>query len=137
MKRLAVIVSALLGLMAVACGGGDSSSGVDSSKRLVELTPAELMTLCEWSTAEQGGPGSMHECGDGATATIDTVAECVSGVGGLSDTCAYTVAQAESCVGTEPCEALGNADCLAILECVPQSRLDEVHLPASRLNFFQ
>jgi len=104
-----------------ACGGGSGTSGVDSSKHVNSLSDGEAQTFCEWAVDEQGGAGTVTDCGDGLTITVDTVAECVAKQGNYTSDCAATVADAEACttaIGNDPCSFGGNA-CAALFACIP------------------
>lgn len=98
------ITSALFCVLAVACGGGSSGSGIASNRSLVSLSDSEITSLCTY--AAQVETQRTVTC-DGATITIGTsAAACVNRVQTQQDAhpnCTATVADAESCF-----EALGN-----------------------------
>jgi hypothetical protein len=102
MKRLGIAL-----LFVAACGGGgDGDSGVDGDKNLTELSDSEQQALCEHVLELQGGAGATIECGD-FDVEIDTVAECVTGLGEIQASCAATVDDAEACAagqGEDPCD---------------------------------
>lgn len=107
-----------------ACGGDDSggSSGVDSTKQVKDLTPAERTSECQWAIALEGGPGKQTMCPDNVTVTVYTQAQCEASLATLamSATCTLTVAQAEACTeasATDPCTAFSSQACAAVLAC--------------------
>jgi len=102
-----------------ACGGGDDadSSGLDPSAPVGTLSQEDATTMCEWSTTTQGGPGTVHECGDGVTVEIESVGECVTSLADFSD-CGLTVGQMEACtleLADNPCGF--GAACAPLFEC--------------------
>jgi hypothetical protein len=109
----------LAGLLIGACGG-DSGSGVDSSKQIKDLSASEQMSVCEAGVAAQGGAGKMTNCGNGVTVTVKSVADCVSQMGVYAmKGCTATVGQLEACndaIGMDPC-SLGGSACQPILAC--------------------
>ncbi|HSD86613.1 MAG TPA: hypothetical protein VLB44_03835 [Kofleriaceae bacterium] len=112
-------------LMLGACGGDDSSSssGVDSTKQVKDLTPAERATECQWGIALEGGAGHTTTCPDNVTVTVDTQAQCEAGLATIagSTTCTLTVAQMEACTeasATDPCTALSSQACAPVLACL-------------------
>jgi hypothetical protein len=99
-----------------ACGGG-GGSGLDSDKRLSELTEAELLDLCEYIIDE--GPSEPVECDDGVTYTPQTAAECAEDA--FPESCTATVANAEACaeaIGEDVCTAFEDSRCAWIFECI-------------------
>ncbi len=73
---------------------------MSGSKKLVDLTPDEVTSLCEYVTS-LSDPRTV-DCGNGTTITVEgqTVEECVSSFT-MDQTnapnCMVTVAQAEAC----------------------------------------
>ena len=110
----------LVGALLFGACGGDSGSGVDSSKQIKDLTPSEQMSVCEAGIAAQGGAGKMTSCGNGVTVTVQTVAQCVSQMGTYAmKGCTATVGQLETCndaIGADPC-SLGGSACQPIIAC--------------------
>jgi len=120
MHRHVLIAALMLG----ACGGDDSggSSGVDSSKQVKDLTPAERTSECQWGIALEGGAGKQTMCPDNVTVTVYTQAQCESSLAAIatSTTCTLTVAQLEACTeasATDPCTALSAPACAAVIVC--------------------
>lgn len=107
-------------LVSIGCGGGDEGfSGVDVTKRLGDLSAAEMRDVCTWVIAQQGGEGAVHQCENGDTVTLDTVDECVAERDGF-DTCSVTVRQLEECVlavGEDVCLAPSTPVCQPLGEC--------------------
>src|SRR5687768_13541223 len=122
---------ALVQLIAVGCGGrrGDGGgidaagpvpggSGVDGSRRLAELTPAETTTFCDWLIERFGGEGMTLSCVAGPVGA-PTLESCRGEIEGASIDCPATVAQAESCLrnpcnrfdSPELCEAIADTRC--------------------------
>lgn len=88
-----------ISLFAMACGGGDDAdSGVDSDKRVAELSESEVRDVCEAGIEAQGGEGTTHDCGDGVTAEVGTVDECVADYQDFPSDCELTVGELEACV---------------------------------------
>lgn len=88
--------------LAFACGSsGDTGSGVDGDKPLVELESGEITSLCTYLVAV-AGPERVVDCGDGVTFTVggQEVADCVDGFTESQTefpTCAATVDNIEGC----------------------------------------
>ena len=105
-----------------ACGGGDSgSSGVDGSKKLIELSADERTQLCEFMVDAEGGAGNSKMCGDGITVTVKSAADCVAGFGQFKATCAATGDNAESCanaVGDDVCNLISSSSCSFLIQCL-------------------
>ena len=114
----AALFALTLSVLGSACGDdGDSGSGLDRSGVVTALPPADLMTLCEWSTETQGGAGTTTECGD-HTVTVEDAPHCADGFTGK--TCTLTVGQLEDCVNVladDPCGALQSSSCGPVIEC--------------------
>ena len=121
MTRFAFVsLVVLFSISALACGnrggGGDGSggpgpfpmggSGVPAASQLATLSEADRTSLCEYIVEVQGGPGA-HECGDGVTVEVPTVAECVMESSMFPAECGITVGQAEDCA-----EAIGTNQCM-------------------------
>ena len=110
-----------LGLAATACGGdGDSSSGIDQSRKANSLSSSEVTTFCRWALAEQGGAGHTVACGGGdVTITVPLQVACEASYNNLTSNCTATVGDAETCVhalSDDPCELSINA-CLPLYAC--------------------
>ncbi|HVV88016.1 MAG TPA: hypothetical protein VHE35_33475 [Kofleriaceae bacterium] len=118
-----ILLLSILGALALsACGGDDgggSSSGVDTSKKLVDLSASDKQTFCAWRVATEGGEGHSTDCGDGITITTGSVAECVSGFDSFSASCTATVGDAEGCVEASAAnECDPGSACDAIFACI-------------------
>jgi hypothetical protein len=110
-------------LLASSCGGsvngsgGNLTSGVELSKRLITLTDAERGQLCDWmvmKAGSYGNPGTCDRTQPAATypfLTYDDQAACVVDAPDETETgCLATVAQMEACVNMLPaCATLTNA----------------------------
>lgn len=128
-RRIALPLVAALSIFALARCGGDSSpppsasadrSGVPSDKAVHELTAQERTTLCEWSTAIQGGEGRSFSCGPFDT-RIGSVADCVEGVSAVPPACPLTVSQSEDCTLAnldDPCAGTEDRRCGPALACI-------------------
>lgn len=102
MKRLMTVVGAML--VAAACGG-DSGSGVDSGKRMSELSDAEARDVCQYAEDAQGGPRTITCDGQDFEFEPDDF-ECENATADeIPDTCTMTVGEYEECV-----DALGDVD---------------------------
>jgi hypothetical protein len=104
-----------------ACGGdsGSGTSGVETTKKLNELSSSERQQLCEYMEDAQGGVHSKM-CGDGVTITTQSAAECATDLGGVSTSCTATVENAEACAeaaGDDLCNLLSSPACSFIFEC--------------------
>jgi hypothetical protein len=106
--------------MAVGCGGG---SGVDGSKKLSGLTPAERADVCDGVAARNGGYGAVNTCSMTDQHVPATQAECTSNF----PACDATVAQLDGCfdallAATKACTsaalqaAAARADCAALMQ---------------------
>ena len=117
---LRLIPFVLLGAL-VACGGDSSSgSGVDSSKKLVELDATQRQQLCEYMVEAEGGAAASKMCGDGITVTVKSATDCVTGLSGLSASCSATVDSAETCAeaaGDDLCNLIKSSSCAFLLQC--------------------
>ena len=113
MKTIIHTSLALIGLLlATGCGEG---SGVDTSKFIDELTPAELQQLCEWGEAEQGGAREVS-CGENTTTSVKSAAECAAD----TDLPHCTVSNLEDCInsiGGDPCKILSTQECATYVQC--------------------
>lgn len=106
-----------LWLTAGACGSGSGgtfgTSGVVSSKRLIDLSAAEKGQLCDWMIATAGSYGKPGRCGAQADGFLDydDQAACVADSPKSTDTgCQSTVAALETCVRLLPaCATLTDA----------------------------
>ena len=119
-------VTSLVLAMLLGCGGDDRSSGVDGTKLVINMTPAELDQFCAY-VAEISGPERTFVC-DGVTIKAGKTKEsCIMGAPTATahPLCTATVAQAETCFEAaasidencdppvEPaCVALFSADCI-------------------------
>jgi hypothetical protein len=113
-------VSIVVVLVTIAACGSSSSdvastSGLPESDVVSHLTTAELTTLCDWSTAYEGGPGTTLPCG----ITVNTVSQCMAGT--FADpSCTATVSDVEACAGairSDSCTALASTACAPLLAC--------------------
>ena len=115
-------VALVVSLFLPACGGasggpGAGGSGVDGSKKLIDLTAAEKGTLCDWMVGRAGSYGDPGTCDRTQPApaypflAYDDQAACVADSPGATSTeCQATVAQLEACVKTLPaCATLTDA----------------------------
>jgi hypothetical protein len=107
----------MLLLFIVGCGGG---SGVDESKRIVDLSESEIDDVCTYVLAEQGG-ARTEECEDedGNLFTVEfpDFDECVEFLLSYEE-CDATVRQEEECaekLGDNPCD--DPAACRASDDC--------------------
>ena len=102
------------------CGAEEGYSGVAPHKRVGDLSGDEMRALCTWVIERQGGEGAVHDCGDGVSVRLDTVAECVAEQDDFSG-CSLTVSQLEVCVldaGPDPCRAPATPTCQPLGECL-------------------
>jgi hypothetical protein len=105
---------------------------LDTSKIVVNLSPAEQATFCDWDAQQYGGYGHMVVCDAGAKAGSSSEpgtdqAMCVMGLqhlAGIRPTCSATVGDGMACVqweiqnpcadtavGPPGCQVLGSAAC--------------------------
>ena len=105
---------------ASACGsgpGGAETTGVSSSKKLIDLTAAEKGRVCDWMVGKAGSygkPGTCDRTQTGANSPVwvyDDQADCVDDSPDATFTeCTATVGQLETCVNTLPaCASLAQA----------------------------
>ena len=102
--------------------GPGSSSGVSTSTRVVDLSDAEGMALCDWVAARLGGYGQGVTCADGVSVTARQTRElCVMDYRSVSPTCPVTVGEIEACanqaVGPPVCASVPSV-CAALIACV-------------------
>jgi hypothetical protein len=115
------LVVCILGISA--CGGGGSSgSGLDRSRKLLDLTDAERQRLCD--TAPQGPDGGALPCPNGGTSPfINEPAQCLKYLQALNPACVATVGDGEDCAQaifdnacfTDP--AYATKACMATIGC--------------------
>ena len=132
MSRFALIVTFAVAVAVVgsACGDGSSttsdagtSSGVSAGARLVDLSDADAIALCDWTAARFGGYGQGVTCTNGTTITARQTRElCVMDYRSVSPTCAVTVGEIEACanqsVGPPICASVPSI-CGALFACAP------------------
>lgn len=97
-KALRCCLGTLL-LMLAGCGSdGASTSGLDGSKKLIDLTHDDLEQFCDWAVSKQGGYETCDE--ELAFMGYPDVSACVHGDWGPStgSKCQTTVSQAEACI---------------------------------------
>ncbi len=128
------VLSMLLATSACSSAGspdGQQTSGVASSKRLVDLTDAEKGQVCDWMVATAGSyglPGAPGTCNRSESPNYpflayDDQADCVQDSPDPTFTeCQATVAQLEACVSRLPmCASLPAASqvsaCSALAGC--------------------
>jgi hypothetical protein len=106
-------------MVLIGCGSGGGKSGVQSDKRLVDLSASEISEFCAYQVDVEMAPRTV-DCGGGLTITLKNQADCVTSFGQFMPSCTATVSQGETCaeaVGSDPCN-FGGAACTAILQCV-------------------
>jgi hypothetical protein len=89
-------------LLLTHCGDGTTAhSGLDSSRKLVELTDAEKGQFCDWAVNQLGGYGVTCNA-DWAFMSYPDQAACVKDGPSSTTTpnCTLTVGQAEACVNS-------------------------------------
>jgi hypothetical protein len=108
------LVVALIG-----CGGGN---GLDPSKKLVDLTPAEYMRLCDDAPRPAGSKNGSVSCpGGGDSPDVNDPDACLSLT--LSPDCTATVADSEQCtmaLSNDPCDVtaqLSTPACVLTQSC--------------------
>jgi hypothetical protein len=85
-----------------------SVAALDTRKRLLELTPAERATLCDWTAAMVGGYGTRYYCAGYVYQTYATQAACLISQSKVAPGCAATVADSQACTKVtqeDPCAA--------------------------------
>ncbi|MBX3191909.1 MAG: hypothetical protein KF819_33265 [Labilithrix sp.] len=99
-------------------GGG--RSGLNQSKKIVDLDEAERRQLCDWTASIQGGYGVIRQCDGGNVPSAPNQQACVDGV--PDDNCEVTVAEYETCAvrfAADACTAFGSVECAPIVACQP------------------
>lgn len=117
---LRLIPFMLIGAL-VACtdSGSSSGSGVESTKKLTELSTSERQQVCDYMVEAEGGVHSKT-CGDGITITVKSAADCTTSLGSFSSTCAATVDSAEACAeaaGDDLCNLISSPSCSFLFQC--------------------
>jgi hypothetical protein len=126
---LKVTFAVVFAVAGSACGGDSStpdpgpSSGVSTSTRLIDLSEADAIALCDWAAARFGGYGHGVTCTNGVTVTARQTRElCLMDYQNASPTCPVTVGEIEACanqsVGPPVCASVPSV-CAALLACVP------------------
>lgn len=96
--RRSIGLSLSLALLAMACGGSPSTSGVDGSKRAGTLPLDEYVALCDWVASLYGGYGMRRVCSNGSySAPAPSQQACIDGQPALAS-CEATVGEFELCV---------------------------------------
>jgi len=116
MKNL--LGTVVLGVLVLGCG--EDSSGVDGSKRLLDLSATEQGDVCDYTSDVQGGYGSSKVCGDGITLSVKQRGDCIANLEATVAGCAATVADLEACseaVGEDLCKFLSEPKCAFLLQC--------------------
>jgi hypothetical protein len=113
------------GIAAGACGDDAGASGVDGSKRMNEVSEAELGRLCDWANEQSGGYGRTIPCTENMDVLTDTSREdCVMQDAPAFAACSATVAEYEACtleIAKDLCTfeaALTRDVCAPILACL-------------------
>jgi len=124
---LQVTFAVVVAVAGSACGGDSSpdpgpSSGVSTGTRVVDLSDAEGIALCDWVAARLGGYGQGVTCTNGTTVTARQTRElCVMDYQNVSPTCPVTVGEIEACanqsVGPPVCASVPSV-CAALIACV-------------------
>lgn len=120
MLRLA-LVPVLLMTSVFACtdSGSSSGSGVDSTKKLTELSTTERQQVCDYMVQAEGGVHSKT-CGDGITINVKSAADCTTSLAGFKSSCTATVDNAEACAeaaGDDLCNLLSSPACSFLFQC--------------------
>ena len=68
MNKISIILSSIVSLSLVACGGDDGDSGLSDSKVIGSLTASESMDLC--LELVESFPQRTVDCGGGVTLTV-------------------------------------------------------------------
>lgn len=106
---------------AIALTEGGVDAGIDPSKRLADLTPAERAMLCDWTAAQFGGYGRTVNCAAGLDVTSHkSQSDCVAFMAETGVSCSATVGDHETCtvgaLATMPCVDLP-PQCFSVLFC--------------------
>jgi hypothetical protein len=106
-------------LVACSDSGSSSGSGVEPTKKLIELSATERTQLCEYMVEAEGG---MHSktCGDGITISVKSAADCATGLSTFKSTCTATVDNAEACAeaaGDDLCNLISSPTCSFLFQC--------------------
>ncbi|HEY5950152.1 MAG TPA: hypothetical protein VIV40_31870 [Kofleriaceae bacterium] len=106
-------------LAACSDSGSGSGSGVDTTKKLNQLSGDERQQLCEYMVEAEGGVHSKM-CGDGLNITVQSATECTSSLATFSASCTATVDNAEACAeaaGDDLCNLLSSQACSFLFQC--------------------
>ena len=99
---------------------GAERSGLPADKAVRDLTDAERLILCEWSTAIQGGEGRSFSCGPFNT-QVSGIPDCLVNVEAVPAACPLTVSQSEDCTLAnvdDPCAGTEDRRCGPALACI-------------------
>jgi hypothetical protein len=111
-------------------GGGNGGStasgtlGITGTKRIPDLTVADLKAYCDWTASLYGGYGKSIPCGkDWVLDGPANQAECLAVAAQIPSTCQVTVAQGEACaVAGADCDNTNvTTACAALWACLPTS----------------
>jgi hypothetical protein len=106
-------------LAACSDSSSGSGSGVETTKKLTELSTSERQQLCDYMVEAEGGVHSKM-CGDGITISVKSASECTTAFSGFSASCTATVDNAEACAeaaGDDLCNLLSSQSCAFLFQC--------------------
>ncbi len=92
----------------------ETTSGIDGDKHFADLDSAERERLCQWVEAKS----EVVQCEDGSTASHFREEPDACREGSVSQSCSASVAQLETCLNTDPCDAERLAEsCVPLVAC--------------------
>src|SRR5262245_45764978 len=100
---LAVGFALMMGVAGASCGDSSlpdpgPSSGLDPNTRLVDLSAADVGTLCDWVAGRFGGYGEGVTCSDGLTVSARQTRElCLMDYQIAAPSCTVTVGDVQTC----------------------------------------
>jgi hypothetical protein len=117
----------VFGVALAACGDSSTpdpgpSSGVDADTRIIDLSDANAVALCDWVAGKFGGYGRGVTCTDGTTLSARQTRElCLMDYRNASPSCTATVGDIEQCtnegVGPPRCATVPAA-CFVVIPCI-------------------
>lgn len=119
MRGMNRLCGAVVAIGFLAACGGDGSSGVSRSKRIVDLSAQEESDLCDFIVDVQDGPRTVM-CGPDSSVSFNGKADCLTDNNAFSASCPATVAEAEDCAeqtGADPCGQIPSV-CAVFFTCI-------------------
>ena len=103
-------------LMGACVDTAPTTSGIDPTTRLDQLTLAQKIAYCDWAASRYCGYGQIVDCGDGNILGVDSQDYCVGRMTNPGG-CASTVGENEECERQTSCSNTLPDICIAVAMC--------------------